>query len=181
MARQEVTVPEAAALLGVSGDTVKRMARRGELPARKDGAGRWHVAVDVPVVTEAEAAASAAGGGPDAGSGAGAGLAEMERLRLELSHEQELVRELRGRMEEQARQLEAQRQQIAQDATERAELRRLLAGALQLRALPAPTETRSDVHAPAAPTGPRAQPPPPRSRPRPPWWRRVLQALADSL
>lgn len=41
-----VTIPEAAARLGVSTDTVRRRIRAGLLPSERDGRGRYLVEVD---------------------------------------------------------------------------------------------------------------------------------------
>jgi excisionase family DNA binding protein len=128
---RQVSVAEAAEFLRVSGDTIKRMARTGRLKGEKDAAGRWSVWVE-------DASSSGASGQPAPAA------PELERLQLRLSHAEDLVAELRSRVEAQDRQLDVLVKQIEADQEERAELRRLLAASMQLHALPATVE---GVHA----------------------------------
>jgi septal ring factor EnvC (AmiA/AmiB activator) len=131
----DVTLPEAAAALGVSIDTIRRRIKRGDLLARKDGAGRYVVTIDTDAAQAHAHDAAAAAAVAEQQS-------EADRLRLELAHARELVEELRRQRETLDTQLAAHRHQIEQDAIERAELRRLLGNAQQQLAhlLPAPMQ-----------------------------------------
>ena len=107
-----MTIAEAAAALGVSPGTLRRRARRGELPARKDPGGRYLVEVDVD---GAEAVRSAANG-----AGTAAQAAELLRLRQELdrmqrdvSHRDELLSEARQRAARAERESDRLAQQLA--------------------------------------------------------------------
>lgn len=125
----EMTIPEAAAVLGVSVATIRRRVQQGDLPARQDARGRYLVTVDT--------AAAGSGHSPQATA------TELAQLRLELKHTQELLAEVRRQRDELAILLDAQRAQMeavyeaqARADEERAELRRLLGNAqMQLSAL----------------------------------------------
>lgn len=130
----ELTIPEAAAALGVSVDTIRRRIKAGELPARTDERGRYRVTVeDAPDWMMADAYRADATG-IDAG--------EAERLRLELEHARELLDAERRHNETLRTQLEHAQHAQQRDAEERGELRRLLGNAqMQLAGLlPAPRE-----------------------------------------
>ncbi len=103
-----LTIPEAAAALGVSTDTVRRRIRHGDLSATKDGKGRLRVRL-----------------APGQGSGPGAFLsAETALLRDRVSL---LERERETLVTE----LAARRRQSEADARERGEFLRLLAQAMK--------------------------------------------------
>ena len=108
----ELTITEAAAALGVSPGTVRRRARRGELPARKDPGGRYLVEVDVD---SAEASRSAANG--TAAAAQAAELLhlreELERVLREVSHRDELLNETRQRAARAERESDRLAQQLA--------------------------------------------------------------------
>jgi hypothetical protein len=73
----EVTLPQAAGMLGISMDTVRRRVRRGMLPARLDARGRY--LIDIPV--------GSAGALSDLGK-----IAELER---ELARTRDVLAEVR--------------------------------------------------------------------------------------
>lgn len=116
---REATVAEAAVELKVSVDTIKRHLVAGKLAGRKDEGGRWVVFLDN----------AAPAPGPESAIIDGT-FGDLERLELRLAHAEELIAELRGRVA-------AQDAQIGAGLEERAELRRLLAAAMQMHALPA--------------------------------------------
>jgi excisionase family DNA binding protein len=55
-----VGIREAARLLGVSADTIRRRIERGDLPAHKDASGRWLIELDDSLVAQAAPAATEA-------------------------------------------------------------------------------------------------------------------------
>ena len=192
----ELTLPQAAAALGVSVDTVRRRIKRGDLPARTDAAGRHLVTVEV-TPTAPPAPTTMIVMEPPVVDGVDPALlhqqiealrdqvAEAERLRVELDHSRVLLDEVRRSRDELATQVEAQRGQlqaahetIQQDAVERAELRRLLSAAMQRApALPAPAQQDGHDGMDVVHNAQVSPPSVPRSAP---WWRRLLQALASA-
>jgi excisionase family DNA binding protein len=146
-------LPEAAAVLGVSVDTVRRKIRKGQLTAAHDTEGR--VLVEVPpamhpagqppadamqaAVQAAEAAWQAPSSPPEPAQQVPSTdallLEEVRRQRDQLADQ---VAALRERLNFAERSIQAHQQGEA-------ELRRLLAAALQQRALAAPSENRSEA------------------------------------
>ena len=159
-----LSVSEAAARLGISSDAARKRLERGQLAGLKR-AGRWWVLLPLTGATDADASPVAdmdlTGLGPDpTGHGQRSDRpppdpdrSDRTDSRPELDRALEEIRWLRERLE--------------QAEEERAELRRLL---LALGRPPAPVLVE---HTPA--------PASPRPTVRLPWWRRFLQALAESL
>jgi nitric oxide reductase activation protein len=158
-------LPEAAAALGVSVDTIRRRVRKGQLVATHDAEGR--LLVEVPTARQPQAdavqdamqTAAAAWQAPssppeparqvpstDNADHARALLEEVRRQRDQL---EATVGDLRARLDQAETHLTAAEQA-------QAELRRLLALALQTRALPEP----------------RDEPVPTDGRSSRPWWAR---------
>ena len=105
----ELTITEAAVALGVSPVTVRRRARRGDLPARKDPGGRYLVEVDV-------ASAQASRSGAISAAQAAELLhlrEELERVLREVSHRDELLNEMRQRAARAERESDRLAQQLA--------------------------------------------------------------------
>jgi len=124
----EVGIAAAAAALGVSGDTVRRRIKRGELVSRRTAGGRVLVTVPDDLVGTAGASAIPAATTP-------AGV-DPGPLRMELEHTRAMLGEVRRRAG-------ALERQVERDAEEREQLRRLLANAQQQLGLllPAPNTT----------------------------------------
>lgn len=108
----EMTIAEAAAALGVSPGTLRRRARQGELPSRKDPRGRYLVEVDVAAAEHQSAHRN--------GAAAAVQAAELLRLRQELdrvlrdvSHRDDLLGEARRRAERAEREADRLAQQLA--------------------------------------------------------------------
>ncbi|HVD00495.1 MAG TPA: hypothetical protein VNG93_05035 [Candidatus Dormibacteraeota bacterium] len=140
---------EALAVLGLSDSAVRRRVRRGEMASRHGARGELLVAV--PITAEASTPSS---GGSPAGSSR-----DSETLRALLNVREEQVRTLEA-------ELASRRAQAEADATERAELRRLLLQAQSL--IPR-------LHAPRLyadpPGGEEGAAPGTRPPSRQPWWR----------
>lgn len=140
-------IPDAAAALGVSVDTVRRRIRSGALTAQRDGRGRYLVDVPTPAYADAYAAPGERLGTPTQATAAG------DRDREEIAF-------LRAELERRG--------------VELAEMRRLLGNAQQQLAglLPAPAESVTTRTEPAE-NAPLDTQPTQRSR-RPRWrvWRR---------
>jgi excisionase family DNA binding protein len=135
----EMTIRQAARALGTSVDTIRRRIRRGELSYRRDSRG-W-IMVDVP---------DAQGGASPMQPSARAGGEPTADLVQRLIEENRWLRD-----------------QLDRAAEERAEMRRLLAGAMHQ--LPAP----ADQSEPATEM-PRSGPETPVTPPKPaPWWQRL--------
>jgi excisionase family DNA binding protein len=100
-----VGIREAAGLLGVSTDTIRRRIERGDLPAHKDARGRWAIEVEESMIAPPPAPAPAAD--------VAAQQEEVIRLRAENQALQALLDEVRSSRD---RTVEAE-----------AELRRILA------------------------------------------------------
>jgi excisionase family DNA binding protein len=93
----EMSISEAATALGVSPETIRRRARRGELPARKDDRGRYRVLLDGGLPPPPP-------GGVGREGALTAQATEIARLRVELdealreiAHRDELLGETRQR------------------------------------------------------------------------------------
>lgn len=140
----EMTIRQAAAALGTSVDTIRRRIRRAELASRRDERG-W-IMVQLP---DAQGSAS-----------------PMQTQVLPNADAQgEPTADLVQRLTDENRWL---RDQLDKAAEERAELRRLLAGAMQ--ALPSPASAE-EPPSPATPaTKPRAASERPVARRRSPRW-----------
>lgn len=106
----EMTIPEAAAALGVSTDTIRRRIIRGELRARRDERGRYLVTIEGPPTATAQ--------GPVA--------AEQAHLRLELDYSRQILEELRHQRKILEDQLEAARRASQEDGAGGAEQRRMM-------------------------------------------------------
>ncbi len=117
----EVSIAEAATLLGTSTDTVRRRIKRGELNARRVGAGRLLVTVpdgceDVPPASPSL-------------SLLGNGSRELVSLQAELEKAQALLEETCRHRDDLSLVVAQLNQHLEAAQVERAELRRLLAGA----------------------------------------------------
>ncbi len=108
----EMTIVDAAAALGVSPGTLRRRARRGELPARKDPRGRYLVEVD----------ADSSAASPQSSNGAATAVQaaelarlsqELDRVAREVAHRDELLNESRRRAERAERESDRLAQQLA--------------------------------------------------------------------
>ncbi len=144
----EVSIAQAAALLGTSTDTIRRRIKRGELQAYKASDG--HLVVDMP-----EAAST---GHPEASPTSPTPAisevgAELVRLQAELEHTRAMLDEtrrhrddLQGVIATLKAQLEATQEALQQDAIERAELRRLLGNAQQQVGLLLPAPSNDAEH-----------------------------------
>jgi excisionase family DNA binding protein len=157
----ELTITEAAAAFGVSPGTVRRRARRGDLPARKDLGGRYLVEVDDD---SAEASRSAANGAATAAQASELLhlREELERVRREVSHSDELLDESRQRAARAELESDRLAQQLAA-ATVR-ELQRMaqsdlyaLAEAELLAEEPAPADLPGPADEDAAAVAPRSK------------------------
>jgi hypothetical protein len=145
MARQRVTVDQAATILGISTDAVRKRARRGTLESEKDANGTVYVWVD--------------GGAPD---GVPGGLyltqAHLDSLESQIEYLQQII-ETRDR--------------------ELAEMRRLLAGALErIPELPPPQgSSQEPVNGPVTPSEEpsKGETPEERKTAKTPWWRRLFE------
>jgi excisionase family DNA binding protein len=111
----EMTITEAAAALGVSPGTLRRRARRGELPSRKDPKGRYLVEVDLGAAERERPHVPATNGAATAMQ-----AAELMRLRQELdrvlrdvAHRDELLDESRRRADRAEREADRLAQQLA--------------------------------------------------------------------
>lgn len=205
-----VPIGVAAAALRLSVDAVRKRVRRGTLAAYKvedewrvvlpetRTAGQDAIAPPPRIVQDSDRHATAPPAhdgrdadpetGQDTGHGTTSPSADPSR---EVLHLQELVTELRrqrdqleGQVEAQRQQIAAQQHQLADAATERAELRRLLGNAqMQLaRLLPPPALAEGEgqgegkdariVTPPPGTAPPSAADQPTRRMPRPspPWW-----------
>lgn len=133
----ELTIPEAAAALGISVDTVRRRLKRGQLQSRQDDRGR--------LLVQVEAVDADAGSGLIASS-------DFEHVRQELEHTKTLLAEVRHQRDRLEQELQSR---TAEHSTAEAELRRLLGNeqlALQQlqRLLPSPQEATGGPETPAA-------------------------------
>ena len=117
----EVNIAEAATLLGTSTDTVRRRIKRGELNARRVEAGR--LLVTVPDGCDAVPPAS-----PSL-SLLGNGLNELVHVQAELEKTQAVLEETRRHRDDLSLVVAQLNQHLEAAQVERAELRRLLAGA----------------------------------------------------
>jgi excisionase family DNA binding protein len=99
-----VGIREAARLLGVSTDTIRRRIERRDLPAHKDASGRWLIELDDSLVAQAA---------PPATEAMSSEREELIRLRAEKDALEKLLEEVRSSRD---RTVEAE-----------AELRRILA------------------------------------------------------
>jgi excisionase family DNA binding protein len=124
----ELTIAEAATALGVSVDTVRRRIRRGDLRARRDEHGRYLITLEMD---SAETPAAKRARGAEA---------ETER---ELTHTREVLAEVRRQRDQLEQQVAALQEQISAAATERSELRQLLAMHMRAAQLPAPAGEES--------------------------------------
>jgi hypothetical protein len=130
----EFSLSEAAALLGVTVDEVRRRISLGTVRARTASDGRYLVHVDdVPPHTGGQENILRLRSQAELSNEL---RAERDRLQAGLGQGQELIEELRRQRDELSLQLAAQRehlqattQVLQQDAADRAELRRLLGGA----------------------------------------------------
>lgn len=139
----DLTIPEAAAALGVSVDTVRRRIRRGDLEARKDQRGRYVIYIE----------------GIGAGAVVSAAPVDAVATQRDLDHTREMTAELR-------RQRDRLEERLAESRQAEGELRRLLANAQQqlgalLPAPPMPTTLDQEV-------GETPSTPPPEKRRG--WW-----------
>ncbi len=145
------TVAQAARRLGLTERGIRRRIEAGTLAAERTAHG-WRISVDTLAAAVAEAAQDGTeadrGGTAAAVNGTGAAPVPPETAgRLALA--EALLAEVRGERD-------ALRERLTQADQERAELRRLLAAALQRPALEALTAGESEMVSPA---------------PRRPWWR----------
>jgi excisionase family DNA binding protein len=152
---------EAAAKLGVSIDTIKRMVKRGELRGFKDAGGRWRVHIDEAPTVEHRLHLVTGEEDDHTPSHDVRAPTELLELRARLEATEALVTELRAGVE-------AYRKQVEADAVERAELRRLLSTALQRPQLPAAVEGEIGEGAGGVPSKGRRMPADAQQRP---WWR----------
>ena len=108
----EMTIAEAAAALGVSPGTLRRRARRGELPSRKDPRGRYLVEVDVGSFEEPRYASN---GAPTAVQAAALlrMRQKLDRVLREVAHRDELLNEARQRADRAERESDRLAQQLA--------------------------------------------------------------------
>ncbi len=149
----ELTIRDAADALGVSVDTIRRRVRRGEFVSRRDARG-W-ILVELP-----DAIGSTSPMQPPADVASGPSAAESVPLPEVVQRLEEENRWLRGQLDEAAR--------------ERAELRRLLAGAMRTPELPAGRDpTPSPSPAREAEPAPTPHVPTTAARRRS-WWRRLF-------
>jgi excisionase family DNA binding protein len=160
------TLAEAAPVLGVSVDTVRRRLKRGELESRQvhtQHGPTWEVRLGV-VSTEHNAAAKGAANGAQGVAEGGAGVVELVVLVDRLQREN---RDLAGQVGFLTAQLAAAQEQITalqapQDAPERSQGANLA------------SETPEPVPEPRPDPFPEPLPPTPNGSP---WWRRWLGAL----
>lgn len=115
-----VTIPEAAAAMGLSSDTIRRRIKTGELVSQRDPRGRYLVEVEDLASVDARLESDQL-----------AGAQVDPAIALELEHTRELLEEVRRQRDMLETQVEAQQKQIEADAVERAELRQLLAMHMQ--------------------------------------------------
>ena len=108
----EMSIAEAAAALGVSPGTLRRRARRGELPSRKDPRGRYLVDVDVGSF---EAPRYASNGAATAVQAAALlrMRQELDRVLREVAHRDQLLNEARQRADRAERESDRLAQQLA--------------------------------------------------------------------
>jgi hypothetical protein len=138
----QFTIPEAAAELRVSIDTVRRRIRAGELYAQLDSRGRYLVEIpnrEPPPATPADpppppppAAPAAPAVPPQAVAQAQAPTVRLEppaAPSAEVAHLKELLEEIRRQRDSLLEEVAAGRRQLEEATQERAELRRLLANA----------------------------------------------------
>ena len=185
----ELGMVEAAAALGVSVDTIRRRIKAGALGARHDERGRLLVTIPDPVEPGARqgepdtwhrlAASHAPVTGSDAAKPPPADpeatptgdAPQAARAGPSAEHAQELLDEVRRQRDQLEAQVEAQRRQLDAAEVERSELRRLLALAMQGRALAEPATPDTGAPMPAPEAGPVP-------RPISPWGRRPRTRLA---
>jgi hypothetical protein len=133
-------LPEAAAALGVSVDTIRRRVRRGQLAATHDAEGR--LVVDIPAARQVPAdamqdamqTAEAAWQMPSTPPEPAMHLHSTD----DATHARELLAEVRLQRDHLEATVADLRVRLDTAEQAQAELRRLLAAALQQRALPAP-------------------------------------------
>ncbi len=156
-----MTIAEAAATLGVSPETIRRRARRGELPSRRDGRGRYLVDVELGLPPLSALASN------DATLHAVELLRlrqELDQAMLELGHRDELIEEARRRAARAESESDRLQQQLAA-ATVR-ELQLLVQ--VELHALVGSPEVQA-AQLESAPAGSVLARPAARRRKR--WWR----------
>jgi len=163
-------ITAAARTLGVSRDSLRKRVARGSVRAEKGPDGVWHVWIpgtDAGRTPGTNGRVASSDGGPAATADTSPD-ATLDALRLELEHARALLAETRRRADLAERQLDAERQASA-------ELRRLLAGTLQVAQLPpASTKTVDGISGFPEPTPSPPARPSLTDRPRRPWWRRWL-------
>ena len=153
-----VTVRDAAALLVVSEDTVRRRLKAGTLPARHEptrSGFRWLVEVPDPAPEDAPAAPPHAPSPDSDGAPANGHATEVAALR-------ELVDVLQRERATLVEELDARRREVSE--------LHILLGRAQGRGLPPQAVTAAPARGSAAPP----QMPP---RRRLPWWERLLRTL----
>ena len=155
----EIPLADAAAILGVTQEAVRKRLRRGSLIGGKRR-GEWWVRLPLD---------EAGHGEPRRDTRAGPGGTERDAER-DMAGRLTLAEVRLAEVERQRAQLEGQvdflQRELERAAEAQAELRRLLAMALQTRALPAP---RAEVHADVKPHAAGQAPAP---APPAPWWKR---------
>lgn len=120
-------VADAAAALGISDDTVRRRAKRGDLPSQDGPDGRLLVETpDVEPQPDPQPAGCPAAA-EDASEAPAAAVLDAPALLREVEHLRELLGERESRIRDLAAELTAARERAVADAVERAELRRMLA------------------------------------------------------
>lgn len=114
----EVSISQAAAILGVSVDTIRRRAKRGELVATMDGTGRYSVILD-----ESQAVPRSA---PIQDTHTAALEAENATLKAEVKRLADLLGELRRQRDMLQQQVDDLRQYRQDDAEAQHQLRQLI-------------------------------------------------------